>query len=264
MDLGLMFSIGQRSRPQEGVDRVPDLENEHSSSRVYTFHAGLGLWRGLSARLTFPMLEVAFSEGDDSGSDFGIGDLSVLMHYGWSLGSIRSPLRIGISAGSFLPTGGSVQSDIPSNPNFVSGTVDPQLGLDLTYDLEFGLGFYARGLARLVIYENGDDYQAGHSLVYMAGLHYRFFRSLMPALGLTFLNKLPDQQNGAQVGDTGGDWVYINPSLSYVFTSGPVAGLRLMVTAQVPVYQFVHGAQLGEDFSLTFGVAYGFELFEPN
>jgi hypothetical protein len=221
----------------------------------------MGIWKGLSARLMFPLVDLSYSEGDESGTEFGIGDLSAWLRYGFALGGVRKPLKIGVALGAFLPTGGTVQSDIPSNPNFVSGTVDPLVSADVNYDLDFGLGFYARVFARLVAYEDSDGYRAGHTVVYMGGVHYRLFGSLMPSLGLTALNRLSERVRETTLPDSGGDWIYLTPNISYVFTSGPLSGLSLYATFQIPVYQFLHGTQLAEEFNFTVGAAYGFNIF---
>jgi hypothetical protein len=260
-EVGFSFNYGRRSGPQRGVDPIADPEDENTQSRVYAFDLGLGIWKGLSARLMFPMVDVSFSEGDVSGSEFGIGDLSFWLRYGVALGGVRKPLKIGAAVGVFLPTGGTVQSDIPSNPNFVSGTVDPLISADVNYDLDFGLGFYARIFARLVAYESSDYYQAGHTVVYMGVVHYRLFGSLMPSLGLTALNRSSEEFFGVTQPNSGGDWIYLTPNVSYVFTSGPLSGLSLFITAQIPLYQFLHGTQLAEEFNFTVGAAYGFQVF---
>ena len=47
----------------------------------------------------FPLVDLSFSEGDESGREFGIGDLSVWLRYGVALGGVRKPLKIGAAAG---------------------------------------------------------------------------------------------------------------------------------------------------------------------
>jgi hypothetical protein len=61
--------------------------------------------------------------------------------------------------------------------------------------------------------------------------------------------------------NSGGDFFYLTPALSYMFVRGPLAGLAFYATAQIPLRQRLNGTQLAEDFSLTIGVAYGFQLF---
>lgn len=39
------------------------------------------------------------------------------------------------------------------------------------------------------------------------------------------------------------------------------AGLSLSATVHIPVYQYVDGTQLGDDFNVVFGFAYGFMAF---
>ncbi len=236
-------------------------ENEKTSSRIYGFEAAMGIWRGLSARVSFPLLEVDFAEGGESGSEFGLGDLSLWLRYGVAFGGVRKPLRLGVAIGAFFPTGGTVQSDIPSNPNFVSGTMDPLLSLDASYEINSMVSVFTRVFTRMPSYENTDGYQAGASFVYMGGLQFRLFESLMPSIALTGLNRIGDQQDGATVPDSGGDWIYLTPGLAYAFTGEMLRGLSLYASAQIPVYQFLNGTQLAEDFNLTLGLAYGFGLF---
>jgi hypothetical protein len=113
---------------------------------------------------------------------------------------------------------------------------------------------------RLPFYDNNEGYRAGISLVYMCGLNVRLFDSLIPSLALTGLNRTRDKRNDREVNDSGGEWIYLTPGLAYVFTRKPLKGLSLFVNAQVPVYQFLHGTQLAEDFNFTIGVAYRFTV----
>jgi hypothetical protein len=118
-----------------------------------------------------------------------------------------------------------------------------------------------QGFSRLVAYDNSDGYRAGHSLVYGGGVRYRLWRSLLPSVGLLALHRLNDTKQGAEVSDAGGDWLYLTPGLGYMVLKGPLAGLSLNIVGQIPLFQHLNGTQLAEDFSLSFAVAYGFQLF---
>jgi hypothetical protein len=260
MELGFTFNYGNRTTAQQGVDQVPNIENEKTSSRIYAFDVALGFWQDLSVRASLPLLEVDFTEGDESGNEIGIGDLSLWLKYGKALGGVRKPLKLGIALGAFVPTGGSIQSGIPSNPNFVSGTVDPALSMDINYDIGSYFGIFARFFTRLPFFKNNDGYQAGSSIIYILGFNLRLMKSLMPSIALTGLNRFHDHQAGDKVYDSGGDWIFLTPGLSYIFDWKPLAGLSLHTEAQIPVYQFLHGTQLADKFTISFSVAYSFSV----
>jgi hypothetical protein len=252
-------------------------------SFVYALDLTWGIWRGLSLRGTFSLLHIMASksgtgmdEAEAAGtvdeSSLGIGDTPVVLEYLFrSRDATPSPWSFGFGAGAYLPTGTGVREDFPSNSSFVSGTVDPVLALSGSLNPIPAFGFYAHGVGRLVVGENGDGYRAGSSFVYGAGVRLRFSGSLGFSFGLNVLHKLaderaPDRDDGTHMEMTfeegsGGSWLYLAPALSYLFVKGPLEGLSFQLSLQAPVYQRVNGIQLADDLGATLAVGYGFSMY---
>jgi hypothetical protein len=282
LELGFVVTYSQRSEMQSGDEEVPTPPGAETYARVYSFTGSLGVWRGLSLRLTLPVLEIAAVEGEqppvrapptdghDQGGHaaageetrfVGLGDLSLLAHYLFVSEQIPPTWRLGFGVGAFLPTGGVSHEGIPSNPSFRSGTVDPYLTYNGSYDFRSGVGIYTQAFARLVVAENRDGYRASHSVSYGAGVRYRWVQVLFPSLGLEVLHRFHDREHGHELEDTGGDFLYLSGALSLVWNRGIMSGFSAFLSVRVPVYQRVNGTQFAEDFNISFGVGYGFQMF---
>ncbi|MBW2278062.1 MAG: hypothetical protein JRF63_11245 [Deltaproteobacteria bacterium] len=284
LNLGFMITYSQRTEMQTGDEDAPTPPGAETYARVYSFTGNLGVWRGLSLRLTLPVLEIGAIEGEPSqertlapddaahegdahaamGGDshfVGLGDLSLLAHYLFVSESLPPTCRLGFGVGAYLPTGGVSSEDIPSNASFRSGTADPYLTYNGSYDFGTGIGIYTQAFARLVLMENRDGYQASHSLAYGAGVRYRWVQVLFPSLGLDVLHRFHDREHGEEVADSGGDFVYVSGALSLAWDRGIMSGFSFFLSAQVPVYQRVNGTQFAEDFNISVGVGYGFQTF---
>lgn len=295
-DLGLTYS--QRTYKHAGSSRTMNPNEATTNSRVYSFNFGWGVWKGLSLSSAFTVLDVTARETEtffppDGASGeglkahhkehhFGIGDLPVLICYQFNEGSMPPRWQLRLGSGVYLPTGSSFDTEIPSNSNFVSGTVDPAINVDGSMAINAVIGIYAQGFGRLVLYENEDEFRAGSTILYGGGIRLRHFESLVFAFGLNALHKLEDTMGNAIDHDaaglsrenssdlsamdmaeegSGGHWVYFAPSLSYLVLKGALTGWSLIASAQVPLYQHLNGVQLAEDFNVSFNIGYGFELY---
>lgn len=285
LDLGFSVTYSQRTEMQTGDEEAETPPGAETYARIYSFTGSLGVWRGLSLRLTLPVLEAAAVEGEaplerappmEMDTDehemggaapgekthfAGLGDLSLLAHYLFVSESLPPTWRLGFGVGAYLPTGGASTEEVPSNASFRSGTVDPYLTYNGSYDFETGVGIYTQAFARLVLMENRDGYRASHSVSYGAGVRYRWVQVLFPSLGLDVLHRFHDREHGREVEDTGGDFVYVSASLSLIWNRGIMSGFSFFVSTQIPVYQRVNGTQFSEDFNISVGVGYGFQTF---
>ncbi|MDJ0764413.1 MAG: hypothetical protein QNJ97_15660 [Myxococcota bacterium] len=238
------------------------MQNDDTSSRIYTLDVSYGIVKGLSVKTTLSFLDVIASN-DVSGKvhEFGMGDIPVVASYLFQQDEIPAKWRLNVGLGVFVPTGKSFKNDIPSNPNFVSGTVDPLATAYWSYDIRAALGLFSHAFTRVVLDENKDKYRAGSTILYGAGARLRYFETFVIALGINVLHRFKDKENGEASAMTGGDWVFFSPTLSYLFATGTLSGFSMRISAQVPIYQRVNGMQLAEDFNIFTGVGYGLQLY---
>jgi hypothetical protein len=253
----------------------------NARSLVYSLDLTWGIWKGLSLRGTFSVLQLMAEEVEPSnggGTDtvkssaVGFGDTPVILQYLFQSGSeFPSPWTFGLGAGAYLPSGTGIKEDFPSNSTFVSGTTDPVISLSGSYNTTPEFGIYAHGLSRVVVAESNDGFRAGSSFMYGVGFRLRYFGSLGLSLGLNALHKLEDREpeqdgTGAVMNmgieeGSGGSWIFLAPALSYLFIKGPLSGFSIQLSCQLPVYQFLNGAQVAEDFNVTLGLGYGFQIY---
>jgi hypothetical protein len=283
--MGCAYTFSARDEMQRGTNEVANPNNTQTMARIVTFSAGLGLWRNLSLGISLPILRVTAIEDPppemeqrappemdgmegmdmhDAGgttSVTGLGDISLVLHYLFVSEQIPPTWRLGFGAGVYLPTGGTTEEEIPANAAFRSGTVDPLLTYNGSYDFPSGFGLFTVAFARLVLAENADRYRASHSISYGGGVRYSFRHSVVLSLGVTALHRFHDESHGQPVADTGGDWLYLSPAVSYQATSGLMKGLSVFIAVNSPVYQRLNATQLAEDFNFSFGVGYGFRMF---
>ena len=70
-------------------------------------------------------------------------------------------------------------------------------------------------------------------------------------LQLNYLHRWRDRGSDAEPANSGGDFLYLSPGLSYALTQG----LQAYGFAQLPLYQYVNGVQLTADWALVAGVS---------
>ncbi len=262
LDLGLGLTYSRRTQMHRGAHRIPNMNQAQTSSRIYTLNATAGIWRGLSLKTTFPLLDVTAKDAEHGTvREWAIGDMPLVASYLFSSGTMPRDWTFTVGAGAYLPTGSSLKTDIPSNPNFVSGTVDPIATLAGSYDFMPHFGLLAHAFSRIIVAENTDGYRAGNSFLYGAGARIRYFGTFVVAAVVNALHRLEDRHDGVEEGMTGGDWIFFAPSIGYLFTKGAMTGLSLMLSAQIPVYQRLNGRQLAENFNATLQLGYGFNVF---
>ena len=255
--------------------------DSHTRSLVYSIDANWGIWKGLALRGTFSVLQIMATEEDHTGDgdsrrhkerSIGIGDTPLLLQYLFqSRGQVPSPWSVGVGAGAYFPTGRGVADDFPSNSTFVSSTTDPLISLSAAYNLLPEFGLYCHGYSRIIVAEGKGGFRAGSSFLYGGGIRVRYFGSLALSIGVNVLHKLKDKQPEAHLAETdtgshqdegtGGNFVYLELGLNYLFTKGLLEGLSIQIATQLPVYQFVYGVQLVENFNFIFSIGYGFSVY---
>ena len=104
-------------------------------------------------------------------------------------------------------------------------------------------------------YFGSQQYQFGNELMVNLQSNYRFIiKSHMYSgtLALRYRNQHEDYINGENFPNSGGNFVFLNPSLSLYLTPK----FLLTTGAYIPVYQNVGGTQLATSYKLLFSLSY--------
>jgi hypothetical protein len=193
----------------------------------------------------------------------GIGDVDLLAKwrfYRWD--APGKALNVSLLTELSLPTG---EDDASINGMRIepelqpgSGGVDPALGFGLTYEPE-RWRFNAAGLYRLHTDTDGDDARLGDELIAELAAGNRFWLEPYPGpfmradLALRYYWQDLSRQNGRLV-DTGGERATLG--VNWAFRPRPSLDFQLAV--EIPLWQEVHGTQLGEDWAVSFTFGYRF------
>lgn len=108
-------------------------------------------------------------------------------------------------------------------------------------------------------YLNNQTYQFGNEFQVMAGLSDRLFigKSIIdPSLVLRFRNAAQDRIDDIRVPSTGGNWLFINPGMSYWLTSD----LFFNANFELPMYANVDGTQVSPTYRLNTGIFFRIPL----
>lgn len=268
MEFGFTATHGRRTSKQQGLGFAPNPQGEETSAWIFGLEAAAGVGMGLTLQTMVPFMLVTYEEEGNSNTTSGVGDMSLTLAYRKVFPTENGSGAVGVAAGLFLPTGTRLDGELPSNANFVSGTVDPTVSFNLSWDWPTGLGLYGFGFGRFTAYQR-DGFQAGQTFTWGAGVRQKLFRFLIPSIGFTALYRTADQAssmkmghmdmghgNGHEVKGSGGTWVYFTPGVAFQVLDGALRGMSVQFTAQIPVYQRVNGTQLVEDFNITMALRY--------
>lgn len=267
MEFGLSVTHGRRTSKQQGLGFAPNPHGEKTSAWIFGLEAAAGVGKGLSLQTTLPFMLVNYEESGKKETSSGLGDMSLTLAYRTVFPTENGSGALGVAAGLFLPTGTRLQGDLPSNANFVSGTVDPTVALNLSWDWPTGTGVYGYGFGRFTAYER-NGFRAGQTLTWGAGIRQKLFRIFIPSIGFTALYRTADQERSMNMGHgqaseaagSGGTTVYVTPGVAFLVLDGALSGTSIQFTAQIPVYQRVNGTQLVENYNITMALRYSFDL----
>lgn len=97
-------------------------------------------------------------------------------------------------------------------------------------------------------FEAGDVFQYDGSVMYRL-LTYPEWKDLFLVLELNAISELTAEQDGTKLANTGGNTIFLSPGVEFFIKPN----LALEFSAQIPVYQGLHGTQLGRNFALVTG-----------
>ncbi len=193
----------------------------------------------------------------------GIGDAILLAKYNFNntLGK-ESDLAIGI--GTKIPLGSSTET----NTQGITLNADLQPGSnawDIIYLIQaskrFGfrpsLTFSSRVIYRDTgtnpSYFDNSTYKFGNEFQAYLGAsdQFVFFKTLInPSLTLKYRDANIDEIGGFDLNNTGGNWLFIIPNVSFNLTPNIVFSAK----AELPIYSYVDGTQLTPTYRITSGV----------
>ena len=203
----------------------------------------------------------------NSSSTQGIGDAVVLFKYKlWSTADNSSVWQIGL--GPKIPLGASdKQSDIGLTFN---ADLQPGSGAwDGVFFTQFSQVLKAKPSMSFLLtatfglkgknknYFDVQTYQFGNEFQLSTGLSDRLlFGNFVvdPSLLLQYRRQDPDRIDGENLPSTGGNWVFINPSIAY----WPSPDISFNIGFTIPVFSHITGTQVTPTYRFSTGVFYRF------
>jgi hypothetical protein len=268
---GWLFTLGHEFERREGLrrgrDRVSDPLERRLDSHTAAFGAHYGLRYNVQLSAIIPYVHRALTLEDPAGpdrvSEEGLGDLAAVVKWRFlRLDEVGRATNFAVLAGLELPTG---DDDPPSGApvqredfQIGSGSWDPFLGAAVTHEP----GRW-RFNAAVLYQHNGQgtrDFKAGDELFAELAAGNRFWLEPYPGPFMRFDALLryrhawKARQDGDAVRDSGGDVLTAGATLAF----RPRPTLDFQIFLEYPIYRFLEGTQLEEDWSVFF--AFGLRI----
>lgn len=186
-----------------------------------------------------------------------LGDVRLLGRYQRSFANSGNSLSAGgINFGVKLPTGPfevdndeGEEAERDLQPG--TGTTDLLLGAFYRRDLAAsGWSWFAQGLWQHAL-NSRDDFKPGNRISLDLGLRQAASDRWGLHLQLNAQHKERNRGNEAEPEDSGGQFVFLSPGVSYALTRN----LQLYGFVQLPVYQYVNGIQLTAEWAAVAGLS---------
>jgi hypothetical protein len=270
--MDLRFEYIDQDQPRAGSDKIPfgRVRRHHDEIRTinrnyvatldYTFNAQ---WAVIA---TAPFVDRAHSHIHNHGgvplfeqwSFHGPGDVQVLGRRQWMLehAASQSLSFFGLNFGLKLPTGefdrrnaSGALAERSLQPG--SGTTDVLLGGFYSHVMPaVSTSWFVQGLAQVPTAFR-EHYKPGKRFTVDAGVRYELTDAIGLMLQVNGLHRGRDRGREAESADTGGNFVFVSPGVSYAIAPG----LQMYGFIQKPVYQYVNGVQIAADWSLLVGLS---------
>jgi len=195
----------------------------------------------------------------------GIGDAVLLFKYKvWATQGNKSVLQLGI--GPKIPLGDSnkqndigltFNADLQPGSGAWDGVLFAQYSqvLNIRPSMSFLLTSTYGLKGKNTNYFDVQTYQFGNEFQVTLGLSDRVLvgKSIIdPALLLQFRNQAPDQIDAVDLPSTGGNWLFVNPSLTYWISPD----ISLNAGISLPLLSDITGTQVTPTYRFTTGVFY--------
>jgi hypothetical protein len=278
LQLNLSYDLNVLDRLQRGTF----LENDQSRRRTthsILLEAGYSFTNRLSADVFLSYVRqernIQRAISDDFDYTQGLGDAVLLLKYK-ALSIDQDNTTLTIAAGVKFPLGASDlkdQSGITLNADLQpgSGAWDGILWSQFTHNLTFRPSMSFAATATYSRKGVNDNYLAvfnptsnqTNAQAYKFGDEYQVMLSLSdrlllgnalidPSITFRYRKAFTDQQNDIDLPNTGGEWIFFTPGISYWLLDK----LSLNANIDLPVYSFIEGLQVTPTYRLNVGIYY--------
>jgi len=182
----------------------------------------------------------------------GIGDLRLNLLHAFAMDHGTAGVQVGLK----LPTGKynevnsqGVLAERSLQPG--TGTTDALLGAYYNVKLEGDASTLFTQFVWQKPFDQHDGYAPGQRFALDIGISYAMTLKAKALLQLNMLAKDRDQGVNAEPDESGGQFAFISPGLSYLLTPQ----WQLYGFVQLPLYQYVNGTQLTADWSAVVGIS---------
>lgn len=262
----LAYDINVLNTLKDGRDVLDDQSRERVTQSVL-FQSGYSITDRFSADLFFSYVKQERTINQFGNTDYtstnGIGDAALLLKYNLSKSSSRKFLFT-IAAGPKFPTGRSdlIRDDgIPLNADLQpgSGSWDGLFWGNGIYKFDFRPTLNISSTAIFSYkgknnqYLGEQTYQFGNELQVIFSFNDNFLvgkKIIDTSIAFRYRKALSDRFNDRTMPSTGGQWVFLAPSLAYNFSQKFAAN----ATFEIPIFSEVEGTQLSPTYRLNIGV----------
>lgn len=200
----------------------------------------------------------------------GVGDAFVLLKYQLINTQKEHPTELVVGTGPKFPTGkNDVEGDngILLAPDLQPGTGSWDVmtwgyfgrqnflssGMQLASYLNYRITTPTTRANSSQAYTYGNEFQANVGLLKSLAIGKVV---LDPSLFFVYRNLGPDEVDGDQLANTGGQWLYIKPGIGWQINLNNT----LRVAADIPAYQHLKGEQLGTTYQIQVSFNHNFSL----
>lgn len=259
---GVIYEYRDLGATISGNDSIDDGTDRKRITRSTIVEISRGLSENWSVSALFSHVSHLREVGDsDHQMTEGLGDTVLMLKYSFSRIRIYSRHALTLGIGARLPTG---ENEIRNNGILLAEDLQPGNGAHafigwINYSRSFSQ------LANLQLHttlsytlnqENDRHYQFGDENSMELGISYQSNAPWGYILGLGYRHAERDQRNGAEIPNTGGEWLDFKPALQYHFTSS----LAVKLGATIPLHRKLNDAiQFTTKNAVSFSLAYIFE-----
>ncbi len=263
-------------------DLMDGTELLQDDTRSRTTHAAmLEVNYGLSSRFSLaalvPFIQQernikGFEQGREFTSTRGLGDVVLLLKYRMLNPATTPGTEWVLGAGPKLPTAHTRHTNnngllLPADMQPGSGSLDGILWSFFQHDQIFypALSFISVATYRYSgannSYNQSQSYRFGNEFQFNLGMNYHFFlnRPIDAFSFLRYRQQGEDHIDGSVFPGSGGQWLYWVPGLAVNFTPD----ISVCLSAAVPVYHKLKGAQLTTTYRFTIALSYAINPKQP-